>query len=330
LIRDRGRMYLSHVMNFYTEERWITFKDEDGKESAKPIIGSSLVMPAKLTVVSGSTMPISRVQQREEALSLYSQRAIDQQELLDKLDWSNRAEVVKRMMAGPMGQVFEKLMNLQAPQEVVDYLKAVAETDPKDLEFPDFAQFMTKLMEQMGGQSAAEEPADPEVMAKVREIESQIVINAAKAEQTKAEVGHVMAEIDLTKEQAVTERVKQTVALAGVEYDDAMLKIKRAEVVEGMKNAEKAHEADGIKTGLNFLSQKESQMDARRSEDKNLAAGKESEQLSHKREMTKAGMNFIGNKQKTDAGVKVASQKIDRAGKPGYNERGSRSNNELE
>jgi hypothetical protein len=81
-------------MNFYTEERWITYTDEKGQEASKPVIGINLVMPAKLTVVTGSTMPISRVQQREEALTLFSQQAIDQQELLEKLDWSNRSEVI--------------------------------------------------------------------------------------------------------------------------------------------------------------------------------------------------------------------------------------------
>jgi len=96
LVRERGRMFLSHMQNWYTEERWISFT-ENGNREAMPIHGTSLRVPARLTVVSGSTMPVSKVQQREEALALYQMGAIDRRELLEKLDWSGRAAVLERM-----------------------------------------------------------------------------------------------------------------------------------------------------------------------------------------------------------------------------------------
>ncbi|MFH2075570.1 MAG: hypothetical protein ABIJ57_09525 [Pseudomonadota bacterium] len=325
LIRDRGRMYLSHVMNFYTEERWITYKDEDGNESSKPIVGSSMIMPAKLTVVSGSTMPISRVQQREEALALFTQRAIDQQELLDKLDWSNRSEVVKRMMAGPLGQVFEKLMTAQVPEPVMEYLKAVAEMDPKDLKkelekgtFPPFMAFAQKMMQEMGGQEQ-QGPA-PEEMAALKEIESKIAVNMAKVEQTKAEAAHTMAEAELTREKAVTERVTQTVKLAGVEYDDATIKMQRAKLVNQMEGEEKDRQHEGIKAGLDMLSKKAS-------EERNLKAGRESEARAGKRDMIKSGLNFAAAKHKSETAARTATEKFDKAGRAGFNEKGLKSNN---
>jgi hypothetical protein len=45
-------MYLSHVMNFYTEERWITYKDPSGEKAVKSVVGTEMIIPAKLTVVS--------------------------------------------------------------------------------------------------------------------------------------------------------------------------------------------------------------------------------------------------------------------------------------
>jgi hypothetical protein len=96
LVRERGRMFLSHMQNWYTEERWISFA-EDGRMAVAPIHGARCRVPARLTVVSGSTMPVSRVQQREEALALYEMQAIDRRDLLEKLDWSSRAAVLARM-----------------------------------------------------------------------------------------------------------------------------------------------------------------------------------------------------------------------------------------
>ena len=102
LVRERGRMFLSHMQNWYTEERWIGFS-EDGRRAIAPVHGARCRVPARLTVVSGSTMPVSRVQQREEALALYAMGAIDRRDLLEKLDWSSRAAVVARMEQQPGG-----------------------------------------------------------------------------------------------------------------------------------------------------------------------------------------------------------------------------------
>ena len=44
-------------------------------------------------------MPVSKVQQREEALALFEMGAIDRRDLLEKLDWSERAAVLERLEA---------------------------------------------------------------------------------------------------------------------------------------------------------------------------------------------------------------------------------------
>ena len=292
LIRERGRMYLSHVMNFYTEERWITYKDKDGQQATKPINGSKMVIPAKLTVVSGSTMPQSNVQKREEALGLFEKQAIDIPELLDRLDWPNRAEVVKRMQAGPLGAMYQKMEAVQTPDPVMQFLKTVADADPKELQreiekgtFPTFMQFAQKLLaEAQGMRPPGADAAETEAAGKMKEIEAKVAKSAA--------------EIELIQEKVVTERIDQTVSMAGVGYDSEMMQIKRAEVVHSMEEDAKAHQEDGIKTGLSFV------MDA------------------HK---TTAGHQI--EREKMTTGADLEKQKIDQAGKAGYSERGAKSNN---
>ena len=96
LVRERGRMFLSHMQNWYAKERWISFA-ENGAVTVAPLRSEACRVPARLTVVAGSTMPVSRVQRREEALALYDMEAIDRRDLLEKLDWDDRAAVLARM-----------------------------------------------------------------------------------------------------------------------------------------------------------------------------------------------------------------------------------------
>ncbi|MDD4456316.1 MAG: phage portal protein [Syntrophotalea acetylenica] len=253
LIRERGRMFLSHVMNFYTEDRWITYNDENGQRAAKPINGSKMIIPAKLTVVTGSTLPISRVQQREEALSLFSSGAIDQQELLEKIDWSNRNEVIKRMQAGPLGQVFDKLSQVGVPPEVMEYLKTVAEADPKKLqqtiqkgEFPTFDQFSQQLLADMMQQGQVDpqtgQPIQPQEQPNPEAVKAQ-----AEAKKIEAETALIAAKIQ-------TEAVNQQVALNGVRFDEESLAIQRAKAVSEMESNIKSHAREDFKVGAEIVS----------------------------------------------------------------------------
>lgn len=236
LIRERGRMSLSHVMNWYTEERWITYTEKDGTEVTKPIVGTDMIVPAKLTVVTGSTMPISKIAQRDEALELFKAGAIDQQELLDRLDYSNRTELIKRMQLGPLSDLIQKLAAIGMPPEMLQLLQQLTMMEPKQFEqavkqgqIPDFQQ----LLQAMSGQ---EPPPDPESTKKM------------------AEVGKVQAEIALIREKIVTERVGQQVKLAGIRFDEEKLKIERAKVVQELENQERETSivsAQGNKPGYN-------------------------------------------------------------------------------
>jgi hypothetical protein len=226
MIRERGRMYISLAQNWYTEERWISY-DEDGESKSLSIRGEELIIHAKLTVVSGSTMPKSKVQEREEAIALAKDGKIDNEELLKKLDWPNWKEVVKRMQAGPLGAFIEKLAAIQVPQPILALFQQIAGMDDKKFaqglkagEIPDFTSLLTSL----AGGGTAPSPAPS-------------ITEEAEAKLKEAETKKVEMETKLVEEQIMTEQVEQEVAMWGIHYDSEELKNRRAEVVAKIEQA---------------------------------------------------------------------------------------------
>lgn len=206
LIRERGRMYLSHVQNWYTEDRWISYED-DGQTQTIPVRGAELIVPAKLTVVSGSTLPRAQLQQREEATELFKLGAIDQVELLRKLEWPNRAEVVKRMQAGPVGALVARMQQAGFPPDVIEAVQQLGSMDDKE------------------AAKAIEAGAVP-----VPQTAQSPAPDQREETLKQAEVEKTLAERDLTVEKVVTERVNQQVALAGIQFDATKLDLERKEV----------------------------------------------------------------------------------------------------
>jgi len=263
LIRERGRMYVSMAQNFYTEERWITYKDASGNQVAKSIVGKDLLIPARLTVVAGSTMPRSQIQVREEAIELFRLGAIDRQELLGKLDWPSRTDVVERMNAGPYMDLFDKLQTAGLSPKVLQTIQQIAGTEKKDIaravEKGELPPLDTVLQQTYSGQPAPQPPPDPEAMVAQAEVE----LKMAEARRTIAQAEETEAKKALTAEQIMTERVKQQVALAGTKYDEELLKIKRAEVVAKI-------EADIKQTKREALSLDIKEMQPRNEENKGI------------------------------------------------------------
>ena len=263
LIRERGRMYVSMAQNFYTEERWITYKDASGNQVAKSIVGKDLLIPARLTVVAGSTMPRSQIQVREEAMELFRLGAIDRQELLGKLDWPSRTDVVERMNAGPYVELFGKLQAAGLSPKVLQTIQQIAGTEKKDIaravEKGALPPLDMVLQQMYSGQPAPQPPPDPEAMVAQAEVE----LKMAEARRTIAQAEETEAKKALTAEQIMTERVKQQVALAGTKYDEELLKIKRAEVVAKI-------EADIKQTKREALSLDIKEMQPRNEENKGI------------------------------------------------------------
>lgn len=230
LIRERGRMYISMVQNFYTEDRYLTYTDETGMDITKKFRGNQLIIPARLSVVSGSTMPVSKVQQREEALTLFGAQAIDQEDLLEKLDWSGRTDVIQRRNKGVFGRLSERLKTVQMPEQIIQFMGMVSELDDKKFEkavqfkaipsFPEFAQTMKP--------EGPQQP-DPATMMDLEEKKA----NIAKIYQ---EVQKIEADKALVIEKIATEQIEREVKIMGMQYDKEELAIRRAEIVGKIKS----------------------------------------------------------------------------------------------
>jgi hypothetical protein len=216
-------MYLSHVMNWYEHERWISY-EEDGEEMSQAIKGQEMIIPAKLNVVSGSTMPVSRVQEREEAVVLAQGGFIDQEELLKKMDWPRWKQVVKRMSYAPVSDLMMKLEKMGFPPEILEAFVQVAQMEMKDFDY---------ALEQ------GDIPTIQELMAPAQDMAAGDPTQQADVEKTMAEVQKIFAEMALIQEKINSEKVEQAVKLAGVEFDEEKLAIERAKIIQEEKIAEK-------------------------------------------------------------------------------------------
>uniref|UniRef100_A0A6M3L5L3 Portal protein n=1 Tax=viral metagenome TaxID=1070528 RepID=A0A6M3L5L3_9ZZZZ len=231
MITIRGRMYFSHVQNWYDQSRFITY-EKDGETKTKEINAEILRIPAKLTVVPGSTMPISQVQKREEAIGLAEKGQIDLEELLKRLDWPDWKTVVRRMKEGPFSAFLQMLGAMGAPEQLLGLFKQLMDTDPKDFKtaqaqgkVPDFNRIIKQLAS--GGQ---EEDPERETALATQQVEMTL---------KQAQTDKVIAEGELVEEKIITERLMQQVKAMGVTFDQEKLKIERARVATEIK-AERA------------------------------------------------------------------------------------------
>lgn len=229
MIKERGRMFYSCAQNWYGEGRYITYEHE-GKKLTEKISGKILRIPAKLLVVSGSTMPVSQTQKREESLKLFEKNAIDNEELLKRMGWNNYKEIVNRMKQGPLGQLVEQLQAMGAPDLFTTMVQELIQMDMRDFEkamkdekIPTFDVIMEELI-------TGQPPQDPEK-------EAEIASKMADIEKTQVETSKLEAEIELIDEKIVTERVNQVVKTTGMEFDEEKLKTERAKVVADIKAA---------------------------------------------------------------------------------------------
>lgn len=217
LIRERGRMFISLAQNWYTEERYISYT-EDGESTSDTVIGAEMLVPVKLSVVSGSTMPKSMVQMREEALDLFAKGAIDSEELLKRLDWPEYKQVVARMSKGPVGLFLGKMMAAGMPEEMVQYAEQVSQLDENKLsrslerhEIPSFTEvFNVEGINQ-----------DPVKMAELQKLQAEIARMQAEVSKIQAEANNITSKTD-------SEKVRQNINLREVKVVEDRLKLEKA------------------------------------------------------------------------------------------------------
>lgn len=230
LIRERGRMYISMVQNFYTEARFVAFRDSSGEDKVEQYKGKDMIIPAKLSVVTGSTMPVSEVQRREEARGMWKDGAIDQEELLERMQWPNAKEIIDRRNKGLYGKLFDKLEAIGVPPALIQLFAQIAQADEKKFEkdvksgnVPNFQELLMNIAQLMKGGTGQPEQ-DPEYMKAMAEVE-----------KTQAETEKIRADAALSVEKIATERIDQQVKAAGMVYDQEQLKIERARLISDIQ-----------------------------------------------------------------------------------------------
>ena len=234
LVRDRGRMAVSQMQNWYTEPRFMTFI-EDGNENTGSALGSDMIVPLKLSVVSGSTMPVSQVQRREEALTLYDKNAIDAEELLKFMEWPKADEVVNRMAKGPVTEFIEKMMSAGMPEEMSEYMNEVASLEDNKLE-----RALDRTELPFFNQVFNFEGMDPDVKQEIDIAKAQAEVDEANARTEKlgADTEEIMAraEKDLASIRQTDERIKidrgKTVSDARNKAKELAIKEKEADKPE--------------------------------------------------------------------------------------------------
>uniref|UniRef100_A0A6H1ZRY3 Portal protein n=1 Tax=viral metagenome TaxID=1070528 RepID=A0A6H1ZRY3_9ZZZZ len=226
MIRTRGRMYLSFAQNFYERPRWISYS-EDGEDVSVQVGREQLMFPANLKVVSGSTMPVSRIQRREEALELFKMQAIDLDELHARLETPNRKAVINRMKEGPIGAFVQRLGAMGIPPELLQLFAQLGQMDDKAFQKKAEKGEIPQVGEVLQAMSQEGPPEDPEKASQAHEADAKVQEIMAKADKLRAE-------IDLVREQIRSEQVDQSVKLSGVDLDMEKIKIERAKVINEM------------------------------------------------------------------------------------------------
>jgi hypothetical protein len=269
LLRERGRMYVALAQMWYDTDRFITHQ-QDGKEITEPVNRDVLQIAGRINVVSGSTMPVSHIQRREEAMALAQMGMIDQEELLRVFQWDNYKDVVTRMQQGPLMEYLQKLGTLGVPEPVIKLFQQIAGMDPKEIqraieggELPHFMQIVQQLMGQQ-----QEQPPDPEMIKAQLEqqklqIQAQAAQQKAQSDATKAQADahkaqvdaqKVMAEIELIKAKIESELIEQQVRAYGVELDKQNIRIRKAEAIANIRAKQQHEAANAAKTAADVVS----------------------------------------------------------------------------
>lgn len=204
LIRERGRMFISLAQNWYTEDRIISF-NKDGMDQVMSITGRDFDFQHKLMIVSGSTMPRSQVQKREESLALFDKGAIDGEELLKSLDWPNYREVVTRLKTGPVEEFINNLMIAGMPEEISEYLRNISSIDSKKLERAIERHQIPIFTEVFQIQGMNE---DPQKQLDLEKMQAEIEESKQRSAKLAAEINKMKADVILEEEKLSIDRAK--------------------------------------------------------------------------------------------------------------------------
>jgi hypothetical protein len=153
--------------------------------------------------------------------------AIDLEELLKKIEWPDRKQVIARLHAGPIGLFIDRLTKMGLPPQFAQILQEIAQMDDKTFE---------KMLK------AGELPSIPNLIKAYIEsggnFEQQpTVTEQLEHEETKAKITKLYAETNLINAKILTEDTEQEVKRAGMGFDEKKLRLEEAEVINNIQTS---------------------------------------------------------------------------------------------
>lgn len=158
-LEEKGRMWISHFQNWYTENRKLKLSGQAAELAGGPFTefrGTDIQGEYTFEVVSGSTLPKSLFVRLEQSVQLYNAGAIDQKAILEAFDFPKREEIIHRMQIGQLGILLEKLDIAGVPDEMLKVIEFVASLDDKE-----FKKQFQQPAKESGGQSQGEPKTQP-------------------------------------------------------------------------------------------------------------------------------------------------------------------------
>ena len=113
IVRFRGRCAISFFQNFGTEEEVFEVQDKPVKLLGIDLAGRRF----EFVVESGSTVARTSLQTAEDAKALFQMGAIDQQALLETLNFPDWKDIVERMAEGRLEEAMQILIQAGLPED---------------------------------------------------------------------------------------------------------------------------------------------------------------------------------------------------------------------
>lgn len=119
IARERGRWAISGLLNFATDVENLDIRGTTVTLQGVALAGRRF----NYMVESGSTVARTSIQQQEQAMSLYRDKAIDRQALLETLNFPGWKQIIERVGEGQLDQALQILVQAGMDEEQASVLK---------------------------------------------------------------------------------------------------------------------------------------------------------------------------------------------------------------
>jgi len=188
--------------------------------------------------VSGSTLPVSVSQRRDESIALFKLGAIDDIAFLKAMGVENYMDIITRKRQGAYSELLRRIQEVGVPPQIIQYIQQVSSMDTDEFEkerkadrIPPFGVLLQQLFQQGQQQPQGPTPEEMKAQAEVGEIQAKIQESGFRNKKADAEATKTLKEIELVEQQIQSEVFNRVVKAEGVKMDWKVLEQKAAQLV---------------------------------------------------------------------------------------------------